>query len=99
MGINAGSETATAFNSDIIHDRNQLMLYGLALVITVLSTEMGFLQRNIGLTSLTRDQWLTCIGFAIVLLLVEEVIKFFLRRRQPAASAEQAAALKPFPNA
>jgi P-type Ca2+ transporter type 2C len=99
MGISARSETNTAFNSDIIHDRNQLMLYGLALVITVLSTEMGFLQRNLGLTSLTRDQWLTCIGFAIVLLLVEEVIKFFMRRRQPAAPAEQAAALKPVPNA
>jgi len=99
MGISARSETATAFNSDIIHDRNQLMLYGLALVITVLSTEMGFLQRNLGMVSLTRDQWLTCIGFAIVLLLVEEVIKFFMRRRQPAAPAEQAAALKPVPNA
>ncbi len=99
MGISARSETATAFNADIIHDRNQLLLYGLALVITVLSTELGFLQRNLGLTPLTRDQWLTCIGFAIVLLLVEEVIKFFLRRRQPAAPAEQAAALKPVPNA
>ena len=99
MGISARSETNTAFNSDIIHDRNQLMLYGLALVITVLSTEMGFLQRNLGLTSLTRDQWLTCIGFAVVLLLVEEAIKFFMRRRQPAVPAEQAAALKPVPNA
>ncbi len=59
----------------------------LALVITVMSTELGFLQRNLGLTPLTRDQWLTCIGFAILLLLVEEVIKFFLRRRQPAAPA------------
>ena len=57
------------------------------------------LQRNLGLVSLTRDQWLTCIGFAIVLLLVEEVIKFFMRRRQPAAPAKQAAALKPVPNA
>ena len=99
MGISARSETATAFNSDIIHDRNQLLLYGLALVITILSTEMGFLQRNLGLTPLTRDQWLTCIGFAILLLLVEEVIKFFLRRREPAAPAEQATALKPVPNA
>ena len=96
MGISARSETATAFNADIIHDRNQLLLYGLALVITILSTEMGFLQRNLGLTPLTRDQWLTCIGFAILLLLVEEVIKFFLRRRAPAAPA---AALKPVPNA
>src|SRR5512136_1381244 len=31
MGLSARSETATAFNRDIFHDRNQLLLYGVAL--------------------------------------------------------------------
>jgi P-type Ca2+ transporter type 2C len=82
MGLSARSETATAFNRDIFHDRKQLMLYGLALGITVLSTELGVFQRVLVLTSLTRGQWFMCFGFAVVLLLVDEVIKFFLRRRR-----------------
>ena len=77
------SETGSAFNRDILSDRHQLMLYGLALLFIFLPTELGFLQRILGLTSLSGDQWLICIGFAIALLLVDEVIKFFLRRRRP----------------
>ena len=82
IGLSARSETASAFNRDILHDRNQLMLYGLALLLTFLPTELGFLQRILGPTPLTGNQWLLCIGFAIALLLVDEVIKFFLRRRR-----------------
>jgi Ca2+-transporting ATPase len=82
MGLSARSETATAFNRDIFHDRNQVLLYGLALLMTFLATELGFLQRILGLTSLSGNQWLICIGFAIALLLVDEVIKVFLRSRR-----------------
>ncbi len=80
MGLQRRSETASAFNRDILHDRNQLMLYGLALLFTLLPTELAFLQRILGTTSLNGNQWLPCIAFAIALLLVDEVIKFFLRR-------------------
>ena len=49
-----------------------------------------------GLTGLSADQWLICVGFAMVLLLVDEVIKVFLRRRHshdaPASTPEVAAA-------
>ena len=60
------------------------MLYGLALLLIFLPTELGFMQRILGMTSLNSEQWLICIGFAFVLLLVDEVIKFFLRRRRQA---------------
>jgi Ca2+-transporting ATPase len=81
MGLSARSETATAFNRDIIHDRHQVLLYGVALLVTILSTELGFLQRILGLTSIAGEyRWLICIAFAVALLLVDEVIKFFLRR-------------------
>jgi Ca2+-transporting ATPase len=56
----------------------------LALLFTFLPTELSFMQRILGTTSLSGNQWLTCLGFAIALLLVDEVIKFFLRRRRQA---------------
>jgi len=87
MGLSARGETASAFNRDILHDRNQLLLYGLALLFTFLPTELGFMQRILGTTSLSGNQWLICIGFAIALLLVDEVIKVFLRRRRSQAKA------------
>ena len=86
-GLSARSETGSAFNRDILNDRHQLMLYGLALLLIFLPTELGFLQRILGMTSLSGDQWLICIGFAIALLLVDEVIKVFLRRRRSQAKA------------
>jgi Ca2+-transporting ATPase len=82
MGLSSRSETASAFNRDILHDRNQLMLYGLAILFTFLPTVLDFLQRMLGTTTLTNDQWLICIGYAIAFLLVDEVVKFFMRRRK-----------------
>ena len=82
IGLSSRSETHSTLNADILNDRHQLMLFGLALLFTFLPTELGFLQRFLGTTSLSGDQWLLCIGLAIVLLLVDEVIKFFLRRRR-----------------
>ena len=82
IGLSCRSEINSAFNRDILSDRHQLMLYGLALLLTFLPTELGFTQRSLGLTGLTLENWLLCIGFAIALLLVDEVIKIFLRRRR-----------------
>jgi len=38
--------------------------------MTILSTELGGFQKILGLTSLTENQWLICIGFAVVALLL-----------------------------
>ena len=73
---------ARAFNSgnrDIFHDRNQVLMYGISIGTTILSTELGVFQKILGLTSLAGNQWLICIGFAVALLLVDEVMKVFLR--------------------
>jgi P-type Ca2+ transporter type 2C len=91
MGLSARSETASAFNRDIFHDRNQVLLYGFALLLTFLPTELGFLQRILGTTSLSGNQWLLCIVLAFVLLLVDEVIKAFLRSHRGAAAPATAA--------
>jgi Ca2+-transporting ATPase len=87
IGLAARSETRSAFNRDIFHDRHQLMLYGLALLLTLIPTELGMFE----LTRLNVNQWLICISFAFALLLVDEVIKIFMRARlkasQPMAAA------------
>jgi hypothetical protein len=44
-----------------------------------LPIQLDFLQRFLGLTEITGNQWLPCIGFAFALLLADEVIKFFMR--------------------
>ena len=79
LALGARSATETALDRDSISGRRQLLLYGLALLFTVLSTELGLLQRILGTTSLTGGQWLLCIGLAAGLLLVGELIKLVLR--------------------
>jgi Ca2+-transporting ATPase len=49
-------------------------------LLALLATELGFLQRVLDTISLTMDQWLLCIAFALGLLLIDEVVKFFMRR-------------------
>ena len=87
MGLSAGNETASAFNRDIFNSQNQLLLYGFALLFAFLPTELAFMQRLLGTTSLSGSQWMTCILFAIALLLVDEVIKFFMRRSRSQSEA------------
>jgi Ca2+-transporting ATPase len=82
LALSARSETASAFNRDIIKNRHQLTLYGLSLLMIILPIKLNFLQKFLGLTEITGNQWLICIGFAVALLLVDEVIKFFMRRRR-----------------
>jgi Ca2+-transporting ATPase len=92
VGLSSRSETQTAFNRDILQDRHQLMLFGLALLLIFIPTVLGFMQNVFKFQSLTVNQWLICIGFAFILVLVDEVFKFFLRRRHAAPAPVQAAA-------
>ncbi len=84
LALSARSETASAFNRDILKNRHQLGLYGLSLLMIIIPVRFGFL----GLTQITTDQWLISIGFAIALLLVDEVIKFFMRRSRSQSEVE-----------
>lgn len=87
IGLTSRSEFDTVFTRDFISDRRQLQLYGIALLLIFLPTELAFAQRMLGLTSLTGRQWLWAIGLATTLLLVDEVIKYFLRRRAKSAGS------------
>jgi Ca2+-transporting ATPase len=81
VGMSARSETRTLLSRDIVSDSRQLRLYGIALVATILSTELDVLNRLLGTTSLTGGQWLVCLGFMVALLAVEEIVKAVLRAR------------------
>ncbi len=87
IALSARDEFHTMFNRDILSDRRQLMLYGLSLLFAFVATELGFMQRLFGTTSLRAQEWLICIGFAVFLILVDEGFKFFLRRRRSQTKA------------
>jgi len=96
FGLSARSETGTVFVRDTVGDRRQLQLYGLALLLTVLATELGFLQRILGTVSILGEyRWLLCIALALALLLVDEVVKFFMRRSRRPREVESRMALAP----
>lgn len=87
IGVTSFSETESVFHREIGGDWRQLSLLGISLLFTVLLPELGIFQRIFGLTSLTGDQWLTVIGFAVVFLLIDEVVKAFLRRSRTSVRA------------
>ena len=62
------------------------------LAMAFLATELNFMNKLLGTTSLRAQEWLLCAGFAVFLILVDEVFKFFLRRRHSQPQAESPAA-------
>jgi len=88
LGLSARSETGTVFDRDNLSDRRQLQLYGLSLLFILLPVEFGIGARILETTPISGEQWLICIVFAIVMLLIDEVIKFFMRRRKSQRAGE-----------
>jgi Ca2+-transporting ATPase len=89
LGFMSHSETASAFNREIVSDRRQLSLIGGAFLLTILPTQLDFLQRLLGLTSLSGYDWLIALGLALALIIVDEVIKVFMRRPQRGAATSR----------
>ena len=50
-------------------------------ILVVLATELDFLQGWLTTQSLSGDQWLACLGLALLLPIVAELDKVFMRRR------------------
>jgi Ca2+-transporting ATPase len=87
LGLMSRSETDSVFSRETVSDRRQLLLIGLAFLFTVLPTQLEFMQRWLGLTGLTGNQWLIAMGLGLALVLVDEVTKLLLRGRSPAPEA------------
>ena len=87
-GYLARDQLNTIFDRDAIPGPTQLRRYGIALLMIIAITGIGFLQRLFDTTALDFSQWTTCIGLALSLVLMEELIKFVLRRRVPRREEE-----------
>jgi len=84
-------ELGSVFSRDAIPGGRQLRLVGLALALTILGTEIGFLQRILDTTSLSIRQWIVCAVVALSLLVVEEAIKYYLRHRPAPSTLNESA--------
>jgi Ca2+-transporting ATPase len=95
MGLCARSDRDSILSRDSIPGWSQARFYLLALVLTLIATEFGFLQRALDTESLSVNKWLICVGVALTLLVFEEAIKFYRRRNQPEAVADATTAAHP----
>jgi P-type Ca2+ transporter type 2C len=59
------------------------LLTAAGVVLTLAATEIGFLQRWLRTTSLSSDEWLICLGLALVLPMAVEAEKAWRRRTRP----------------
>ncbi|MDI1466234.1 cation-transporting P-type ATPase [Catellatospora sp. KI3] len=80
-GLLSRDQVNTVFRRAAIPGIAQLRRYGFALLAIIAVTALDPLRRIFGTAWLNLDQWLSCIGIALTLLVVEELIKVVLRRR------------------
>jgi Ca2+-transporting ATPase len=91
VGLLSRDQRGTLFDRDTIPGAAQLRRYGVALLAIIAITTIDILERIFGTGEMTLDQWLTCIGLALAIVVEEEVVKFFLRRRAERVPAEASA--------
>jgi Ca2+-transporting ATPase len=92
--LETADENRSVFSGYILGNPALLKATGLSIVTIVLATELGILQNVLGMTSLTGQQWLVCIGVALSLIVVEEVKKALKIKtgEEPVASTSPAVA-------
>jgi P-type Ca2+ transporter type 2C len=75
FAISTKDERRTLFNLDTLSDKPLLVASGLALVTIILTTTFGPFQRLLETGALELEQWLVCIGAALVVPLASEIRK------------------------
>ena len=88
-GFTMRRTSVSAFAGGIVRPA---LLTAAGVVLTVAATELSFLQRWLLTTSLTGEQWLTCLGLALVFPVAVELEKAWRRRTSAAGVADHAAA-------
>ena len=78
--LETADEDESLFSGSILGNRPLLLATGLSALTILLAVEFGFLQRLLGTTSLTIDQWVICIAVPLSLVVVEEVRKLVRTR-------------------
>jgi Ca2+-transporting ATPase len=72
--------TQTIFSRYTLENRRFVQLIGLTLVLTLLVTELGFLQRIFDTVPLTSAQWGICLLGPLAYLAISELVKVWDRR-------------------
>ncbi len=89
--LETADEDESLFGGSIIANRPLLVATGLSVLTIILATELGFLQRLLGTTALSIDQWAVCIVVPLSLIVVEEVRKLLKIRTGDEPAPAQAA--------
>ncbi len=94
--LETADEDESLFSGSILSNRPLLIGTGLSVLTIILATELGVLQRVLGMVSLTADQWAVCLLVSLSLIVVEEVRKLLkistIEAAQPAEGGVPAAA-------
>jgi Ca2+-transporting ATPase len=71
--LETADEDESLFGGSILSNRPLLIGTGISVLSIILATELGFLQRILGTTSLTGGQWLVCIVLAVIRLRLDVI--------------------------
>jgi Ca2+-transporting ATPase len=82
--LETADEDESLFSGSILSNRPLLMATGLSVLTIFLAVNLDFLQKFLGTTALTPDQWAVCIVVALSLLVIEEVRKLLKIRTSEA---------------
>jgi Ca2+-transporting ATPase len=85
--LETADEDESLFAGSILANRPLLIATGLSVLTILLATELGFLQKFLGMVSLTGEQWLVCIGVSLSLIVVEEAKKLLKVRTEDTSAA------------
>ncbi|MET7418890.1 HAD-IC family P-type ATPase [Dactylosporangium sp. NPDC005555] len=90
LSLTVRSETRSVFDLDTLDDHRFVVTSGLSVLVIVLSTELGVLQRLLDTTGLGLGQWLVCALTAVPVVALTEIRKAVLRRNTGDHRAEPA---------
>jgi Ca2+-transporting ATPase len=76
FAIETSDPERSVFAGGLLENSSLMKGVGLALVATVLATELNLLHRILGTTSLDVDMWIVCIVASLLTLIVAEGAKF-----------------------
>ena len=66
----------SVFTMDTLADRTLMLGTGAGILITLLASQLGMLNRLLGTVPLTWEQWLVCAVMGLLVLFVSEIRKF-----------------------
>ncbi len=80
FALTTKDETRSMFNLDTFADKPLLIAIGASFLAIVLTTTINPLQRLLDTRDLQIDQWVTCIGMALVVVVISELRKLLVRQ-------------------